>query len=419
MKSELSQIEAEEIINSLRQGIPPRRNVSSFASGMDFAGAVSKRHFENGVGSGKIRWVCGNWGSGKTHFLRLLAEEAFANNLVVSNVQISADQTPFNKFEKVFFEIVRNITSIGMYETGNINDSLPFGLVLKGALFERAEREGGLEIAYKKLSAELLSQTDIDIDFRQIVKLYWETFLNISSHSQDIELKRARLLNWFEGEGTVGSFRRDYGINKVISKENARIILGSLGAFVKWLGYSGLIILFDEAEMTHSTMRKSSLRQAHNNLLHLINEIESCQGLFLIYATVPDFFEDPRHGVQIYGALATRIGKLGDSSPLPLDKVWNIDAIESSDKDFTDAANKIYSIYLKAFDGETQELMSQDDLVMQIANILIERPEFSAISSWRLAITATIETLDKSLQGATIPSAKVQFADIMKRLPDE
>ena len=73
MKMELSQIEAEEIINSLRQGIPPRRNVSAFASGMDFAGAVSKRHFENGVGSGKIRWVCGNWGSGKTHFLRLLA----------------------------------------------------------------------------------------------------------------------------------------------------------------------------------------------------------------------------------------------------------------------------------------------------------------------------------------------------------
>ena len=419
MKIELSQIEAEEIINSLRQGIPPRRNVSSFASGVDFAGAVSKRHFENGVGSGKIRWVCGNWGSGKTHFLRLLAEEAFANNLLVSNVQLSADQTPFNKFEKVFFEIVRNVTSIEMYQSGNINDALPFGQVLKGALYKRAEIEGGLETAYKKLSAELLSQTEIDIDFRQIVKLYWETFLTNSSQSQEIELKRARLLNWFEGEGTVGSFRRDYGINKVISKENARIILASLGAFIKWLGYAGLIILFDEAEMTHSTMRKSSLRQAHNNLLHLINEIEACQGLFLIYATVPDFFEDPRHGIQVYGALATRIGKLGDESPLPLDKVWNIDAIESAEKDFTDAANKIHTIYLKAFDGETDELMSQENLAKQIENILSERPEFSAISSWRLAITATIETLDKSLQGAKIPSAKAQYVDIMKRLPDE
>jgi hypothetical protein len=419
MRNELSQIEAEEVINSLRQGIPPRRNVSSYASGLDFAGAVSKRHFASGIGSGKIRWVCGNWGSGKTHFLRLLAEEAFASNLLVSNVQLSADQTPFNKFEKVFFEIVRNVTSLEMYQSGEINDALPFGQVLKGALFKRSEIEGGLDNAYRKLSAELMAQTEIDIDFRQIVKLYWGTFLSGGADSQDLELKRARLLNWFEGEGTVGSFRRDYGINKIISKENARIILASLGAFIKWLGYAGLVILFDEAEMTHSTMRKSSLRQAHNNLLHLVNEIEACQGLFLIYATVPDFFEDPRHGIQIYGALATRIGKLGSSSPLPLDKVWNIDAIESADSDFTDAAEKIYGIYLKAFEGETQELMSQEELANQIDTILSERPEFSAISSWRLAITATIETLDKSLQGASIPSPKDQYADIMKRLPDE
>jgi hypothetical protein len=217
----------------------------------------------------------------------------------------------------------------------------------------------------------------------------------------------------------VGSFRRDYGINKVISKENARIILASLGAFVKWLGYFGLVILFDEAEMTHSTMRKSSLRQAHNNLLHLINEIEACQGLFLIYATVPDFFEDPRHGIQVYGALATRIGKLGNESPLPLDKVWNIDAIQSSESDFIDAASKIHRIYLKAFEGETEGLISQETLATQVENILSERPEFSAISSWRLAITATVETLDKSLQGAVIPSASVQYLDIMNRLPDE
>jgi hypothetical protein len=166
-------------------------------------------------------------------------------------------------------------------------------------------------------------------------------------------------------------------------------------------------------------MRKSSLRQAHNNLLHLINEIEACQGLFLIYATVPDFFEDPRHGIQIYGALAGRIGKLTSSSPLPLDPVWNIDAIESSDRDFTDAAQKIYKIYTKAFEGETSELMAQADLAHQIESILRERPEFSAISSWRLAIKATIETLDRSLQGGIILSPKSQFADIMKRLPDE
>jgi molybdopterin synthase sulfur carrier subunit len=32
-------------------------------------------------------------------------------------------------------------------------------------------------------------------------------------------------------------------------------------------------------------------------------------GLFLIYATTPDFFTDPKHGIVIYGALQGRIGK--------------------------------------------------------------------------------------------------------------
>ena len=81
-------------------------------------------------------------------------------------------------------------------------------------------------------------------------------------------------------------------------------MLQSLANFIRWMGYPGLVILFDEAEMTHTTMRKSSLRQAHNNLLHLINEIHDSPGIILVYATVPSFFTDPTHGIQIYGALA-------------------------------------------------------------------------------------------------------------------
>jgi len=61
-------------------------------------------------------------------------------------------------------------------------------------------------------------------------------------------------------------------------------------------GYQGLLIEFDEAEMAYSTMRKAALREAHNNLLSLINNIEMIPGLFLIYATTPDFFNDPKHG---------------------------------------------------------------------------------------------------------------------------
>lgn len=37
----------------------------------------------------------------------------------------------------------------------------------------------------------------------------------------------------------------------------------SLAEFIKLAGYQGLVILFDEAEMSYSVMRKSALKEAH------------------------------------------------------------------------------------------------------------------------------------------------------------
>ena len=104
-------------------------------------------------------------------------------------------------------------------------------------------------------------------------------------------------------------------MNKVPNAQNAKLMLQSLAGFVRLSGYKGLVILFDEAEMTYSVLRKSALKDAHNNLLSLINNIELLSGLFLVYATTPDFYIHPKHGIQIYGALAGRIGKPESKPP--------------------------------------------------------------------------------------------------------
>lgn len=126
-------------------------------------------------------------------------------------------------------------------------------------------------------------------------------------------------------------------------------MIQSLAGFVRLAGYKGLLILFDEAEMSYSVMRKSALREAHNNLLSLINNIESLTGLFLIYATTPDFFTDPKHGIVIYGALAGRIGRpMDDRSPRALDTIWNFDLTESGMANYQAVAIKIRDVYAAA-----------------------------------------------------------------------
>lgn len=417
----LGQGDALEVIESLRKGIPPKRYTSSYTAGTeDFLKKVRGFHLEGASSRGKLRFVSGSWGAGKTHFLRLLREEAFDANYLVSTVELNVDSTPFNKFEQVFYDIVRNITSPEMYRDGQLDHAAPFGEVLRRALFQGPAGPGET-VSHERLQEtkeKLFAAEGIDIDFRRITAQYWETFLPESGDVATLENARGRLLQWFAGEGTMALYRK-LGIQKIVNRANARLMLQSLSRLATHIGYRGLVILFDEAEMSYSTMRKSNLKQAHNNLLHLINSIDETEGLFLIYATTPDFYMDERHGITIYGALAQRIGKPEERSPRPLDRIWNLDQAESSLNDHLNAACKIRRIYVSAYPEYAESVSSEAELRQYAEKLIEAHPEFSRVSKWRVLVTGTIEVLDARVQGEELPPPQQLHDDIMEKLRNQ
>ena len=414
----LTRSEAEEVIESLRKGIPPKRYTSHYTSGTeDFLAKVRKFHLETTSTAGRLRFVSGSWGAGKTHFLRLLREEAFDARYLVSTVELNVDSTPFNKFEQVFYDIVRNITSPEMYREGQFDFAAPFGEVLRRALLGTPVGSSD-SVSHERLQEakeKLFKAEDIDIDFRRIVAQFWETFLPEGGDAATLDNTRGRLLQWFAGEGTMGTYR-PFGAQKVVNRANARLMLQSLSRFTRHIGYRGLVILFDEAEMSYSTMRKSNLKQAHNNLLHLINSIDESDGLFLIYATTPDFYMDERHGITIYGALAQRIGKPEEKPPRPLDRIWNLDFLKSSVDQYLDAAVKIRHIYRTAYPELISLCPSDDDLRDYIKKLIEIHPEFSRVSTWRVVVTGTVEALDTKAQGEELLPAEKLHDDIIDKL---
>jgi hypothetical protein len=419
---ELDSVMAEGVVESLRSGIPPQRFVSSYASGNEqFLQNVRRRHLESAATRGKIRFISGSWGAGKTHFLRLLREEAFGAGYLVSTVELSADATPFNKFERVFFEIVRQITSPEMYEEGDLGRADPFAEVLRRYLFGRPAAETA-SVPYERFQEareRLMVATDIDIDFRRMIVNYWETFLPEGGDLAGLEDRRGQILQWFSGEGTIGTYRREFGVQKLVNRADARLMLQSLSRFSIFCGYRGLVILLDEAEMTHSILRKASLKQAHNNLLHLINSIEESEGLFLVYAATPDFYVDDRYGVRVYGALSQRIGRPDNRPPRALDKVWNLDAAEASREDYLGAASKIRAVYLRAFPDSEDDLVSEEALLVHVGQLVDQHPEYGQVSTWRIVVTGTIEILTASAEGEGMRAPEVVYGDIMDRLRDQ
>jgi hypothetical protein len=393
---------ADEVVESLRSGVPPKRFVSSYSAGLDdFVAKVRRRHLDARSSRGRIRFLSGSWGSGKTHLLRLLSEEAFDAGYLVSTIELNKDEAPFNKFEQVFFRIVRGLTSPGMYRDNDLRQASPFGEVLRRALVDQQQPEEDISDTYARARAALLHANDVDIDFRRVVDKYWETFNAKVDDPTVLEEERGRLLQWFSGEGTLAAYRRTYGVQKVVDRANAHLMLQSLSRFARHLGHRGVLVLMDEAEMAFATMQKNALKQAHNNLLHLINGVEDSEGLVLVYAAVPDFYSDPQRGIQTYGALAQRIGSPEEHPPRALDRVWNIDAEQTEMSHYQSAARKLRDLYVAAYGDQDEDLgvPTGEALDAWVEALVDEHPQYAQISVWRVLMTALVRDFDDRAQG--------------------
>lgn len=413
-----------QIVESLRRGLPPQRGVDRYSVGNEkLINGIKKFHLTGIDERGIIRFISGSWGAGKTHFFRLLREVAFQNNCLVSNVELSVNEAPLNKFERVFYAIVRNIMTPSYYTEDEVHTAAPFGRVVQESLLYLATGSSVVtdQISYEdynKASESLMLDPSIDIDFKKMIQKYWETYLPEAAEPTIQEQTRAEILQWFSGEGTLGSHRKRFGVNKIVGKDNAKLMLQSLAGFVRLSGYKGLLILFDEAEKSYSVMRKSALQDAHNNLLSLINNVETLPGLFLIYATTPDFFTDPKHGIVIYGALAGRIGGPENRPPRALDTIWNFDDVATELPDYQTAANKIQKIYATAYPEAETELPPEDEVNKFVKDLHQIHPSLSAVRFWRVMISALITHFDDYLEGEVRPTEQL-YDDVMDRLRED
>ena len=420
------QLVASQAIEALRNGIPPQRGTQLYSVGHEkLIDGIKKFHLSQIGEVGKIRFVSGSWGAGKTHFFRLLREVALEHGCLVSNVELSVNEAPFNKFERVFYSIVRKVTTPSGYQAGTQSLSTPFAAVVQEALSRLGGVETGNanEITYEVVNRayeKLMANKGIDIDFKKIIHEYWKTFVAEAAEKGIVDQTRAEILQWFAGEGSLATYRKRFGANKMVSRENAKLMLQSLAEFVKISGYKGLLILFDEAEQSYSpfTMRMSALRDAHNNLLHLINTIETLPGMFLIYATTPEFYTDHKRGIVIYGALAQRIGKPEDHIPKALDTIWNLDAVTPKLEDYREAARKIRALYAQAYQPDGSQLPDEKETAKIVDHLYEQHPSLSAIRFWRVLVAGLVRVFDNSMEGVTYTVPQL-YNDVMDRLRED
>lgn len=138
----------------------------------------------------------------------------------------------------------------------------------------------------------------------------------------------------------------------------------------------------------------------------------------MIYATTPDFFTDPKHGIVVYGALAGRIGKPEQKAPRALDTIWNFDAVSTQLEDYQAAAKKIANIYKVSFPEAANKMPDDASIDKFVSELNATHPSLSAVQFWRVMVTALITHFDDYMDGEIRSTSKV-YGDVMNRLRED
>ncbi|HEY5866666.1 MAG TPA: BREX system ATP-binding domain-containing protein, partial [Candidatus Tectomicrobia bacterium] len=259
---ELQPVAARSIIEHLRRGSVPVDQVTYFTVGRERWLSIIEDDLTHYIAAGgaKVRFLNGDYGDGKTHFLSVIQHLVHQAGFAVSFVVLTRE-VPLHKFELVYREIVSRLSTAA--GTTGLRGLLTHWLHSLqphlGEVPDEATRTARLEA----LADTLRSMEGMDLNFANgLIALLHNRFrpFKEGETSDAREAERLTLYEWFEGGRLNRSELRQWQIFESLSKTNSKRLLVSLILLLRHLGYQGLIVLLDELETV--LLQSASVRNA-------------------------------------------------------------------------------------------------------------------------------------------------------------
>lgn len=293
-------------------GIPPEYGLQFFTAGLEpYLRVIREEYLSTFIpqGGSAFKMVVGVYGGGKTHFLYSVRDCAWENNFAVSYVPLSPTESPFYSLEKVYSAIVGGLTPplspeelLSGYERGVVSFLRSWVSMKSQETQAKGFSENVREVILDEI--EGMGRTE-SISFANATKAALRALLN--GKTDDF----LQVCQWLNGEAYDRKTHGKHGILERIDRTTAFRMIRSLVQWVREIGYSGLVILLDEAERTPSL----SSRQREQLLTNLREVIDACgrtnfQNVFIFYAVPDENFLEGR--TQVYEALKQRVDTIFD-----------------------------------------------------------------------------------------------------------
>ena len=399
--NQLEPFQARSIIEQLRKGSVPIENVALFTVGRQNWLTFIEDDLEHYIGQGgsKVRFISGDYGDGKTHFMSVIRHLSMEKGFAVSFVVLTRE-VPIHKFETVYQTIVRQLQ--GNFQGTGIRNMLEEWLEHLELTPVQAQKDKDQKDKIQKkmldLADELRNIPGMDINFANalaaLVNNRFAPFLPEEEEKRNAD--REVLFHWFEGGKVTKRELKPFCIYEFLNKANSKQFMNSLILFLHHIGHKGLILLLDEMETVMA--QSASIRNAaYENVRLLIDNSESSQYLHIFFSIIPDILLSEK-GFKSYDALWSRVRSIGESRKLNYRGVLvDIHQTPLKTDELVELGRCLRTIHGISYRWDPTDLVS-DELMEKICT---NQKRMGVISEVRLFIKQLINILDMAEQGET------------------
>jgi len=304
---------ARDIVDALRQGVVPERNLEMMYVGQEEARGHMREQLDYvTTGRSAFKFIRGAYGSGKSFMMAWLRDTALEAGFAVATVRVSAEMSLANLAD-FYSGMMDGLRVAEKRNASGLSDIFEAWLLTMQRRTEQVEgissrdpkqRERLVELVRERIQAQLSQLASLDAGLAPALGAFYEARM---AGNEELAM-HARA--WLRGDRSLpSSALRRIGVRGNLEPEQVLPRLRALLEIIEATHLRGLVILIDELELVRRRPHRGTRDQAYETLRALIDEVgENRLPRCLLVSTGTDtFFDDRRYGLASYEALYHRV----------------------------------------------------------------------------------------------------------------
>jgi hypothetical protein len=295
----------DAIVAALRSGVVPRAGLQYLRVGRDREIKTLVDDVDRVASGGStVRFIVGDFGSGKSFLLGLIRELALATKLVVASADLAPSRrlhSTSSQAQSLYTELMSSLSTKASPNGGAIEAILE---QFVNACRQTARATGDPADGVIRHELESLLPFTGGYDFVEVVAAYWRGF-----DEGDAALSQAAV-RWLRGEfATKTEARQALGVRTIVNDATYYDTLKMFARFCRLAGFGGLLVEIDELTILFRLSHPKGRESNYEKLLTIVNDAlqGTSVGIGFLFAGTTETLTDQRRGMYSYKALRTRL----------------------------------------------------------------------------------------------------------------